>query len=106
MADYGVVDIGFVRPRLPELRREIVADLKNRLQSNGFSADIETRPDSLYGLLIDTFAEREAALWETAEQVYYAMYPGSAVGAALDQSVSFAGVERSEAEPSQCNVVC
>lgn len=105
MADYGVTDIGFVRPRLPELRREIIADLRDRLGRAGFSADIETRPDSLYGLIIDTFADREAALWEAAEGVYYAMYPSSATGAALDRAVSFAGVTRLDAEPSIANVV-
>lgn len=105
MAEYGVTDIGFVRPRLPELRRDIISDLKDRLAANNFPTGIETRPDSLYGLFIDTFGEREAALWETMEQVYYAMYPGSARGAALDRAVSFAGVERTQAEPSRANVV-
>lgn len=102
----GVTDLGFVRPRLPEIRRAIVDKIRVNLANAGYPDDIETRPDSLMGVMIDTFADREAALWEVAEGVYYSMYPGSATGVALDRAVSFAGVERLQAEPSQCFVVC
>jgi len=102
---YGVTPDGFVRPRLPEIRQEIVADLRARMQSAGFNGAVETRPDSITGLLIDTFAEREATLWEQAEGVYYAMYPGSATGVSLDRSVSFTGVSRYRDEPSRAYVV-
>jgi uncharacterized phage protein gp47/JayE len=102
---YGVTPDGFVRPRLPEIRQEIVADLRARMQSAGFNGAVETRPDSITGLLIDTFAEREATLWEQAEGVYYAMYPGSATGVSLDRSVSFTGVSRYQDEPSRAYVV-
>lgn len=102
---YGVTPDGFVRPRLPEIRQEIVADLRARMQAAGFAGTVETRPDSITGLLIDTFAEREAALWEQAEGVYYAMYPGSATGVSLDRSVSFTGVSRYTAERSRAYVV-
>lgn len=102
---YGVTPDGFVRPRLPEIRQEIVADLRARMQTAGFAGTVETRPDSVTGLLIDTFAEREAALWEQAEGVYYAMYPGSATGVSLDRSVSFTGVTRYTEERSRAYVV-
>lgn len=102
---YGVTPDGFVRPRLPEIRQEIVADLRARMQAAGFAGTVETRPDSVTGLLIDTFAEREAALWEQAEGVYYAMYPGSATGVSLDRSVSFTGVTRYTEERSRAYVV-
>ncbi|CAB3635711.1 hypothetical protein [Achromobacter pestifer] len=102
---YGVTPDGFVRPRLPEIRQEIVADLRARMQSAGFNGAVETRPDSITGLLIDTFAEREATLWEQAEGVYYAMYPGSATGVSLDRAVSFTGVSRYGNEPSRAYVV-
>jgi uncharacterized phage protein gp47/JayE len=84
----GVTAEGFIRPRLPEIRLEIIAALVGRLQAIGFSEPIETRP------------ERETALWEQAEAVYYAMYPSSASGAQLDRAVSFTGVSRLPAEPS------
>ena len=54
----GVTPLGFVRPRLPEIRLEITDDLVARLRAVGYAGDIETRPDSLFGLLIDTFATR------------------------------------------------
>lgn len=102
---YGVTPDGFDRPRLPEIRQEIVADLRARMLAAGFNGVVETRPDSITGLLIDTFAEREAALWEQAEGVYYAMYPGSATGVSLDRAVSFTGVSRYRDEPSRAYVV-
>lgn len=102
---YGVTAEGFVRPRLPEIRQEIVADLIARLRAAGVAGSIETRPDSVLGLLIDTFAERESALWEQAEGVYYSTYPGSAGGISLDRSVSFTGVTRLPAQSSRGYVV-
>lgn len=102
---YGVTPDGFVRPRLPEIRQEIVADLHARMLAAGFNGTVETRPDSITGLLIDTFAEREAALWEQAEGVYFAMYPGSATGVSLDRAVSFTGVARYRDERSRAYVV-
>lgn len=105
MADYGVTPEGFVRPRLPEIRMEIIEDLRRNLRAKGLPDDIETRPDSVMGVLIDTFGEREAALWEMGEGVYYAMYPGSAFGVSLDRAVSFSGVERLKAERSRAYVV-
>ena len=101
----GIIPEGFVRPRLPEIRQEIVDDLVAGLQAAGYTGPIETRPDSLFGLLIDTFAERETALWEQMEAVYYAMYPSSAVGAQLDRAVSFTGVTRLPASPSRVYVM-
>lgn len=102
----GVTPDGFVRPRLPEIRTAIIDDLRAKLSAQGLPSDIETRPDSVFGVLIGTFAEREAALWEEAEGVYYSKYPGSAIGAQLDNAASFTGVVRRAAEKSQCYVVC
>ncbi len=45
MADYGVTPLGFVRPRMPEIRQEIIDDLRARLRASGLSDDIQTRPD-------------------------------------------------------------
>lgn len=98
---YGVTAQGFIRPRLPEIREEIIEDLRARLRAQGLPDNFETRPDSVTGVLIDTFADRETALWEMGEGVYYAMYPGSAYGVQLDRSVSFTGVTRQLAEPSR-----
>jgi len=69
MAEFGVTPAGFIRKRLADIRPEIIAALRNNLQAAGLSGDIETRPDSVMGILIDTFAEREAALWELSEGI-------------------------------------
>lgn len=101
MADYGVTPEGFTKMRLPEIREAIINAMMANLRARGKPDKIETRPDSVMGVVIDTFADREAAIWEMAEGVYYAMYPGSATGAALDRAVSFSGVQRLRAERSQ-----
>ncbi len=93
---YGVLDTGFVRQRLPEIEAAIIADLTFRL-----GAPVETDPNSVFGALIATFSEREAALWELAQAVYESMYPPSASGVSLDNAVSFAGVTRLRAASSQ-----
>ena len=105
MADYGVTPAGFIRKRLADIRPEITAALRNNLQAAGLSGDIETRPDSVFGILIDTFAEREAAVWELAEGVYGAMYPSTASGVNLDNAVSLTGVVREGATNSRGYVV-
>lgn len=101
----GVTPYGFVKMRLPEIRQAIAADLKNRLMAAGLDGNIETRPDSVLGMLIDTFAEREAALWENAEAVYNAMYPQTAVGVSLDRAVSLAGVARLGAQKAYTRLI-
>ena len=101
----GVTPYGFVKMRLPEIRQAIAADLKNRLVAAGLDGNIETRPDSVLGILIDTFAEREAALWENAEAVYNAMYPQTAAGVSLDRAVSLAGVSRMGAQKAYTRLI-
>lgn len=101
----GVTPYGFVKMRLPEIRQAIAADLKNRLMAAGLDGNIETRPDSVLGILIDTFAEREAALWENAEAVYNAMYPQTAAGVSLDRAVSLAGVSRLAAQKAYTRLI-
>ncbi len=105
MADFGVTPAGFIRKRLADIRPEIIAALRNNLQSAGLSGDIETRPDSVMGITIDTFAEREAALWELAEGVYGAMYPSTSSGVNLDNAVSLTGGVRDGATRSRGYVV-
>jgi uncharacterized phage protein gp47/JayE len=86
---YGMLPSGFVRMRYPEILQAIITDLQART-----GLTFETRPDSITGQFIATFAEREAAMWELAEAVYHAMYPISASSINLDHSVSFSGVKR------------
>ena len=99
--EYGVLSTGFARMRLPEIRQMIITDLQTRT-----GLIFETRTDSITGQFIDTFAEREATLWELAEAVYHAMYPISATGVNLDHAVSFSGVRRLFAETSSAWCAC
>ena len=98
---YGVLPTGFTRMRMPEIRQSIIDTLQ-------FTTGVtfETRPDSITGQFIDTFAEREATMWELAEAVYHAMYPISATGVNLDHAVSFSGVRRLFAQASSAWCVC
>ena len=105
LTDYGLTPQGFIKMRLPEIRQEIVADLRARATASGDTVVPDTRPDSILGLTIDTFAEREAALWDLAEAIYLSKYPYSAFGVSLDRSVSFTGVERLKPEPSRVPVI-
>lgn len=98
MTTYGVTPKGFIKPRLPELRAEIINDIQARLSAvAGQAVTIETAPNSINGVYIDSNAERYAALWERLEAVYLAMYPRSAEGVNLDNAGSFTGVERQRA---------
>lgn len=97
---YGITAEGFVRMRLPEIREAIVADFRERLRASGITAEPETRPDSVLGELIDTFAEREAAMWEMAEAVHLSMYPSTATGVSLDRAISFSGATPTVPEPA------
>jgi uncharacterized phage protein gp47/JayE len=101
VGNYGLLSTGFARMRFPEIRQQIIDTLQ---QKTGVT--FETRTDSITGQFIDTFAEREATLWELAEAVYHAMYPNSATGVNLDNSVSFAGVRRLFAERSTAWCAC
>lgn len=105
LTDYGLTPQGFIKMRLPEIRQEIVADLRARATASGDTVVPDTRPDSILGLTIDTFAEREAALWDLAEALYLSKYPYSAFGVSLDRAVSFTGVERLKPEPSRVPVI-
>lgn len=87
--DYGLTYIGFIRMRLPE----VIARIKARLEaSTGLT--FETSPDTITGQTIGAFAEEIAIAWEQLENLYYAMYPESAIGVALDNAVAYAGVFR------------
>ncbi len=86
---YGLNAGGFVRMRLPEIRRAIFDDFTART-----SLSLDETPDSFTGQLIATFAEREARLWELLEASYLAVFPVTATGNSLNLAVSFSGVRQ------------
>jgi uncharacterized phage protein gp47/JayE len=97
---YGLGAGGFVRMRMPEIRRAIFDDLKIRTGQT-----FDETPDSLSGQFVSIFAEREAAIWELAEAVWLAAYPATATGVSLDLAVSFAGVTRIQPSRTTARVI-
>lgn len=93
---FGVTPTGFISKRLLDCQADIVSTLNARLAVivGDPTFQVDTRPDSVLGQLILTFAEREATLWETVAAIYNGMYPVTASGTSLDNSVTFAGVTR------------
>lgn len=96
---YGLNSGGFVRMRLPEIRRAIYNDLSTRT-----GVVFDETPDSFTGQFVSIFAEREAALWELAERAYLSAYPATAQGIPLDLAVSYAGVKRLQPAKSRALV--
>ncbi len=99
--NYGVTSTGFARPRLPEIK----ADLESSL-ATAFGVPINTRTDSVLGQLIGVWSDREADIWEALEAAYYAMYPHTADGTSLDNSVAFTGVQRIASEKTTLIATC
>lgn len=93
---FGLTEAGFIRLRLEDIRTQILQDLQRR---TGYQFD--ATPDTITGQFIDTFAEREAILWEQLEQLYFSMYPETAEGVSLDLAVSFAGITRLQARRTE-----
>lgn len=98
---YGVTPEGFVRKRLPEIKAELEKEL-----SDALGVPINNLANSVFGQIIGVFSAREAILWEVAEQVYYAMYPHTATGTSLTNSVAFSGVKPLSAEKTRLIVTC
>ena len=99
-SEYGIGDGGFNRMRQPEILADIAGDFKVR---TGF--DMDLTPDSVIGQLANICAEREAFLWELAEKAYMSTFPVTATGASLDLAVSYAGVQRIQATPTDARAI-
>jgi uncharacterized phage protein gp47/JayE len=93
---HGLTPEGFNPKTLDECREEIGAELRAR-----FGQNIQLTEQSIFGQLRDIFAERESLIWAEAQHVYSSAYPDSAEGAALDDLVALAAVERSAATYSE-----
>lgn len=92
---YGITPEGFVKPRMPEIRAQIIDSMNAKLSAlAGRAITVETGPKSITGPLVDTFAEREAAIWERMEAQYLAMYPNTAERVSLDNALAFTGGKR------------
>jgi uncharacterized phage protein gp47/JayE len=85
----GLTSAGFVPKRLDEIRDELEASLKAALGAN-----LQVGADSVVGVLIGIFAERESDLWELMERLFSAGTLGGATESALDDLAALVGVVR------------
>ena len=98
---YGLTDNGFSIKRLPVIKEEIEANLRNRINQN-----IDLRAESLFGQFVGLESEMATIFWEVLQDIYLSQYPDYATGNSLDYAVSINGVTRIEATPTSANAVC
>lgn len=89
MSKYGVTDKGFVLKRLDTIMDEIHSDL-----TEGFGVDTSLSDASFLNVLVTSFSNQIAEIWETAQDSYYAKYPATATGVNLDNAVQYGGIQR------------
>jgi len=92
---FGVTDQGFVRKRLADIKTEMENALRTTL-----GASINLLPESVFAQLVGLQADREADLWELAEDVYNSQYPDSSEGVSLDNIAAISGLTRLGAKAS------
>lgn len=86
---------GYQAKRLAEIKRDFARSLTNKF------GPVNTEPDSVIGQLQGIWAEALANVYEQAQNTYHAMYPFSAEGEDLDGAVSYVGIIRIAAAPTQ-----
>lgn len=104
--NYGITDQGFVKKRLLDIfteQQQKATELFQDLVASGEVVDTST--SSTLGRLIALDAPGDADLWEAAQLVYSAFDPNSAVGIALDNLVSYAGISRNAASFTKADCI-
>lgn len=99
--NYGLTSTGFVRPRLADIKKILQTEMESTL-----GITIPDDPESVFQQMIGVFSASLADTWENMERVYFAMYPQSAEGIHADNSVSFSGIQRIQAEKSVLPITC
>ena len=92
--DYGLTLVGLKIKPFDVIVTEIQDELTAKL------GRINLKPPSLFSMIINIFAEREALIWQLTQQTYDAMYPGTAEGVSLDGVCALTGVVRLAATKS------
>lgn len=102
MADeYGALATGFRRKRLDTIYDELCQYFKGTL-----GVDPSENPQSIFAVLVLSFADQIEKLWEQLEAVYYQSFPGSASGVNLDNVLQVAGFTRKERRRSRYVLAC
>ena len=89
MPDYGITKTGMQIKRLDTIMDEIHKDL-----TDVFGVNTKLNPESYLNVLVTTFADKIAELWEFGASIYHASYPSSAEGINLDNCMQYSGVVR------------
>lgn len=92
----GITATGFEKLTLAEIKAEIELDYKA-----AFGQSINLRPPSLMATTIGIAAEREAKIWDLAEENYNARGRSTSVGVGLDNVGELSLDERIAAQPSK-----
>lgn len=101
MPDYGITKTGMQIKRLDTIMDEIHKDL-----TDGFGVNTKLNPESYLNVLVTTFADKIAELWEFGASIYHASYPSSAEGINLDNCMQYSGVVRKLAARSYYPIHC
>lgn len=102
MADeYGALATGFRRKRLDTIYDELCQYFKGTL-----GVDPSENSQSIFAVLVLSFADQIEKLWEQLEAVYYQSFPGSASGVNLDNVLQVAGFTRKERRRSRYVLAC
>lgn len=102
MAGTYVTATGFNKKTLAELKAELEAAYQGI-----FGDDLDLTPEGPAGQMIGLHAQREADLWDLAEEIYTSRNPGEATGTSLDNISAETGVARLDATKTRVsNVLC
>lgn len=93
---YGITSTGFVKKTLAIIVSELEATYKAK-----FGNSLNVQSPSLASILIGIAADREAAVWDLAEEDYNSKAPSTAQGVALDNCRELTNEERLGALASQ-----
>lgn len=100
-AEYGVTPNGFVRMRLPEIRKNLFDKLDAKL-----GTAVSRKANSVIGILIGVIAEESDRQWELAEYDYYARSPVTADDGSIDNTIIYANVMRKTAQATYLYITC
>ena len=101
MPNYGVTPEGYVPKRLDTIMAEIYEELKA-----GWGFDPTVNPQSLLNVLVTSYSDKIATLWEVGQDIYYSRYPSSADGINLDNAMQFGGSKRKRAAKTSYTILC
>lgn len=91
MADYGIVQEGFIR----KTYQDIISDMESRAKAN-FGESIVTDLNKPFGKFLNIHAWEIAELWESLENLYNGFNIDTAEGTQLDILVKWKGILRKQ----------